>query len=386
MLRKKIIVNILIFAFLIFPLSMWIFWIVSPRKHLNVLIMDKTVLTKECREHRSLNWILSHNKYVKTNQELYSITEDYFGFFPLANKKYSIKDLSFYNEKQIDSLSNIYNAAYYTDTYGIYSNEWYSDTLLTEHSEKIYGGLEDNDFDFLKKMKEKKKLIIGEFNFFATPTSHLIRTKIENLFHLKWTGWTGRYFYSLDTLVNRELPQWVVKHYKKQHNNKWNFKSSGIVFVNDDETIAVLENKNDLEYEVPIVKTFPYGVKKFGVPRQINYPYWFEITLSTDTTNKTISYFEIKPNRIGDSIMQHHNIPKIFPATIEHQKDYPFYYFCADFCDVKIDTKFQKFKWINYFELFVINENDVDDRTQFFWRYYYPLTSKVLNNYYSKIK
>lgn len=346
--------------------------------------MDKTVLTNEGLEHRGFDWILTHLKYYKPDGKMYMPASDYKGFFPLRHDSFFIKDLSKLGEKQIDSLSNKMDMTYYTDTYGIYYNEWYRKREQTEHSEKVYGGLDKNDLLFLTKMKEKKKLIIAEFNFFASPTSRSLRVKTELLFGLRWSGWTGRYFEQLDTVKNPDLPKWVVRLYKEQHFDKWPFTKPGLVFVHTNETIAILESETDLSKDVPIVKSFKYGMKKFDIPKEIRYPYWFDITLSTDTNNRVLSYYELYPNQRGDSILHHHNIPRIFPAAFENINGSPFYYFCGDFVDSPIYKTSNKVEGIQYFKMFVLNDNDLNDRTPFFWRYYLPLTTKILHDYYKR--
>jgi len=381
---KRKLINIALFGIILFPLILWLLWVLKPSNRINILIMDKTVLTPIGFEHRALAWVLHHQKYFKPNGDYYSTPRDYLGFFPLKNDSFLIKDLSKLTEKQIDSLSTCSDMTYYTDTYGIYYNEWYRKKDLGEHSEKVYGGLDKNDILFLKKMKEKKKLILAEFNFFATPTSVSERVEAENLLGLKWSGWTGRYFEQLDTLKNPELPRWVVRLYKEQHQNRWPFKKPGIVFVHLDETIAILEKETDLQREVPLVKSFSYGVEKFSIPKEIRYPYWFDITLSTDTTNRIISYYELFPNERGDSILHHHNIPKIFPAAFENITSSPYYYFCGDFTDSPIRKTFDELIGMEYIKMFVLNESDLNDRTPFFWRYYLPMTSKILDNYFKK--
>lgn len=383
---RKIFFNILIFGFLLIPFFMWFFWMISPSKSLNILIVDKTVLTKECREHKGFDWILTHHKYKKADGNSYSTAGDYFGFFPGENKKYKVNDFSGFSDKQIDSISNIYQMLYYADTYGIYKNSWYLDTLQNEHSEKIYGGLDEGDYLLLKKMKEKKKLILAEFNFFAAPTSEDIRSKTENLLNMKWSGWTGRYFGSLDTIDNPELPKWVIKLYKVQHQGKWSFTHAGIVFVNDDGTIAILENETHLHTEVPIIYSTEYGCSKFDVPEMIGYTYWFDIISSTDSKNKIVSTYKIGTNSKGDSILNYHHIPKEFPAVIERMNDYKFYYFCGDFCDAPVSNRFIKFKGIRLFELFILNKNDINNRLNFYWRFYYPMISHILESYYEENK
>jgi len=381
---KRTLINILLFGFLFLPLILWLLWIVRPSLKANVLIMDKTVLTQYGLEHRAFDWVLAHRKYTRSDGTNYTPQRDYFGFFPLQNDSFLVNDLSKFTEKQIDSLSSSFDMTYFTDTYGIYYNEWYRKINVAEHSEKIYGGLDKNDVLFLKKMKEKKKLIIGEFNLFASPTSRPQRNEAEHLLGLKWSGWTGRYFEQLDTIKNPELPNWVVRLYKEQHQNKWPFTKPGIVFVHANETIAILEKETDLYLEVPRVKSFTYAVEKFNIPKMIRYPYWFDITLSTDTNNRVLSYYEIFPNKRGDSILHHYNIPRIFPAAFENIKDSPYYYFCGDFTDSPIHKTFDQLIGIEYFKMFVLNEYDLNDRTPFFWRYYLPMTTKILYDYFQK--
>jgi len=381
---KRKLINIVLFGFIFLPLILWLLWIIKPAYKANILILDKTVLTIIGLEHRAFDWVLQHRKYFKPNGDSYSPDRDYLGFFPLKNDSFLIKDLSNLTEKQIDSLSNSTDMIYFTDSYGIYNNEWYRKQNVSEHSEKVYGGLDKNDVLFLQKMKEKKKLIMAEFNFFATPTSTSVRIEAENLLGLKWSGWTGRYFEQLDTIKNPELPKWVIRLYKEQHQNKWPFTKPGIVFVHSDETIAILEKETDLKREVPIVKSFKYGVEKFNIPKEIRYPYWFDITLSTDTSNRIISYYELYSNERGDSILHYHNIPKIFPAAIENIVSSPYYYFCGDFTDSPIRKTLNEVIGMEYIKMFVLNESDLNDRTPFFWRYYLPMTTKILDNYFRK--
>jgi len=346
--------------------------------------MDKTVLTNYGLEHRTFDWVLSHRKYIKSNGEFYSPQHDYYGFFPLQNDSFQINDLSKLTELQLDSLSSITDMTYFTDTYGIYNNEWYLKTDQAEHSEKVYGGLDKNDLLYLKMMKKKKKLILAEFNFFATPTPRAERMEAEHLLGLKWSGWTGRYFEQLDTIKNPGLPRWVIQLYKEQHLQKWPFTKPGIVFINADETIAILEKETDLKREVPLVRSFNYGVQKFNIPKEIRYPYWFDITLSTDTNNRVFSYYVLFPNERGDSILHHHGIPTIFPAAFENISDAPYYYFCGDFTDSPIHRTSDKVIGMEYLKMFVLNEYDLNDRTPFFWRYYLPMTTKILADYFRK--
>ncbi len=384
--KRKVIILTIFYLIILTPLILWIFWLLTPKKEISILIYDKTVLKKEGVEHRGFNWILKNFRYVKNDRNFYNISEDYLGFFPLENEKFYVKDLSNYNENDIEKLSQKYDMTYFTDMYGIYREEWSRQTEYTEHSPKIYGGMDYNDYLFLKKMKEKQKLIISEFNFIHNPTPYNIRRNVEDLFGFRWTGWTARYFDSFDTIKNEELPKWVIRLYRQQHNNTWPFTKDGIVFVHENSTICILENETDLKYPVPIIKTNDYGTNKYNIPEEINYPFWIDITFSNNDINKTISTYNIYPNNRGDSILRRYNIPIVFPAFFEHEGDYRFYYFAGDFVDSDIKFGFVYFKWADKFQKYFYSESKLNARVYFNWNYYVPIVKKVMNDYYKDIK
>lgn len=379
---KKAIGWFIIITLLPFPLWMIIAWHLSPAKPFPIVILDKTVLTREGKEHESLNWILTHEKFVKQNGELYSIAKDYFGFFPKNNKKFSVQGLENLNPEQIDSLATVSKGVYVTDTYGIFSSEWYTQKEQTEHSSQIYGGMSPVDIMFLRRMKEKGKLIISEFNSIASPTNEGVRAEFERMFGLRWTGWTGRYFESFDTLVNKELPAWLIRQYKNQHGNLWPFKNSGIAFVHYDNRIEILENKTHLKQEVPYLLTNDENQERLGLPAKIKYAYWFDIML-TQRINNVLSVYSIYANEKGDSILQTNGIPKVFPAVIEHTGDYTFYYFAGDFSDNPVEQFAAKVKGVRIFKWFFYNAKEIPERRSFFWEYYSPLVTTILTKTYN---
>ena len=116
--------TILLFLFLM-PVWLFFIWIFFPKNKMVVAVVDKTVLTTAGQEHVSLNWVLLQEKYSKTQKDLYNHSQDYFGFFPETNKSFEIKGLERFSNQQLDKLSDDADLAYFTDTYGIYRNEWY---------------------------------------------------------------------------------------------------------------------------------------------------------------------------------------------------------------------------------------------------------------------
>ncbi|MCX6175144.1 MAG: hypothetical protein NTZ27_10360 [Ignavibacteriales bacterium] len=384
--RNLLLIFLLIILISLLPLIMFVTWHLKPKKELKIAVIDKTSFTTDCDEHKSLNWILNNNKYCRPNRDLYSVSEDYYGFFPKENKKYLINDFENFDEVQLKNLANRLDMIYMTDLYGIYSKDWYGNNYRGERSQLIYGGMSGKDLSLLNLMRDQKKLIITEFNTIAPPTSRRVETQFEEMFGLKWSGWTGRYFNVLDTTANKDIPVWVVRDYKDQHNNHWPFKGSGIVLVNNDDRIEILENKKDLKEEVPYIISAEINQKRFGIPKKLKYSYWFDVML-TKRLNNVVSVYQIFSNARGDSILQSLNIPNPFPAVIEHyDKDYKFYYFCGDFCDNPVRMILSKFWGIAKFRWLMYPSNDLAERESFFWLYYQPLVSTILINYYDSLQ
>jgi len=370
----------LIIVVILLPLWMWLAWFLTPRHKLVMAIIDKTVLTPEGQEHISLDWILNNARFTKTSTKRYVIERDYFGFFPLKNEKFKIKGLERFSQAQLQQLSEDADAVYFTDTYGIYKNEWYSQKGNLERSGILYGGMSEQDITFLQDMKAKHKLILAEFNTIASPTHPVIRNQFEKLFGMHWSGWTARYFNSLDTTVNKELPHWLINNYKAEHNNNWPFHKAGIAFVSNDDVVVILEDSTHLKDPMPHIHTASYGRDQLSLPAGINYPFWFDVIIPDLSVNHAISRFIIHTNEHGTAELKKHGIPLTFPAVLMHKgPDYNFYYFSGDFCDNPINYTSSYFKGIACFKWFFYNSSDPSERVSFFWDFYYPMMTRILH-------
>jgi hypothetical protein len=362
---------------------MWLAWWLTPKKKLVAAIIDKTALTSVGQDHLSLTWILKHEKFTKTKTKLYDPSHDYFGFLPQQSDQYRIKGLERFTPLQLEQLSKDCDMAYYTDTYGIYLNEWYSKKNAAERSGIIYGGLSQHDVDFLRKMKEKKKLIITEFNTIGSPTSEEIRGQFESMFALKWSGWSARFYSSLDTNDNRQIPKWLLKIYINKHNGRWPFKAAGIAFINNNEDLVILEEGTDVNNPMPYIQSTDAGKKLLNIPDDIKYPFWFDVMLTDSSVNKMMAHFDLDLTPKGEAQLEAHNIPLVIPAVLMHkQSDYEFYYFSGDFCDNPISISTAYFRGISMFQKFFYNKNDMLERTSFFWKFYKPMVTSILSNYY----
>ncbi len=377
---KGLFFMLFLFALFLIPIGSRLAWVIQPKEQISILIVDKTVNSTQYNEHKSFNWILNYLKIVNQNNELYKPEYDYFGFKPVGqsySKKFKIDDFEKLTLPQLDSIALTNDAIYFTDTYGVYANEWYYKKNISEYSRKLYGGLTNNEIKLLQAFKKHNKLILCEFNTYATPTSTKIRTEFEKTFDIKWSGWTCRFFEELDTLKNTEIPKWMIRNYTKQHAKKWNFKHSGLVYVNKDSRIFVLQNQLDLSIETPYIITNKTYKKEYNLPDSIHYPYWIDISYS-GKSNNIIANYQLYTTARGDSILKRYMLPKRFPAIIMHNTDYQFYYFAGDFADNKVSTKSSYFKGITYFSSAFYNQN-TQNRDAFFWEYYIPLITNIIN-------
>ena len=373
-----------VFLVLIFPIIGLVKWTFHGKESVQLLILDKTVPTLERHKHRSFNWILNHDKYVKANSRPYSYKKDYYGFFPLKplrNRQYDLKRIRL---GEIIVMAEEYDGAYFTDTYGVYFNDWYQGINKNRRSRKIYGGLLNNDYLLFKELKDRKKLIIAESNTLTFPTPDLERSKMEDLLDVHWTGWIGKYYETLDSIANPDLPDWILRLYNKQYNKAWDFHKSGIVMVQYNDRVVVLENEEHLDIEVPFIYSSKYAMESYGLPYKINYPYWFEIM--EPGSNIELATFKLHTNSTGDSILLNNFIPMEFPAILTSPGDTPFYYFAGDFADNEVKPILAYFQGVEKVAPYLFYSDKLEDRRKFFWEYYKPLMSSILEKHANKTK
>ena len=369
--RKWVIVFFLLSPIMLL-VGMRVAWWFVPKKPLVVLAMDKHGLTLEGQDRQPLFWVLKHDRYVRRNGQLYDGRKDYLGLFPLKNKLYEVKDFQNMTEEDIKHIASSVDVTYFVSTSGVSSN-------LAKQSGFIQKGMTEKDMSFLKKIKKSEKLIFAEFNVIASPTNASVRHEFENEFGIRWTGWIGRYFTTLDS-TSSDLPRWVIKNYRKQHKGEWTLARAGLVFVHENGMIEILDKKTDLIEGKPIIHTFSYGTDRLGMIKKISYSGWFDVVQMV-ASDHIISAYELKVNDSGRWILNKSGIPVVFPAVIMHKaKDFEFYYFCGNYSDNKIPLNPSYFIGGEHLALML----DGSYENQFFHNFYRPMLSSILQQYYSK--
>lgn len=379
--KKSLIITIIVLvALLIVPAFSFFGWFFKAKKPMDIVILDKTVHSLDRVKHRSLTWVLANSRFVKKdNKRKYLLNKDYYGFYPikpLRSKQFRRNDLRL---AELINIAENNDAIYFADTYGVFFNDWYQGINRSRTSRKLYGGLNNNDYLLMVEMKKRSKLLMLEYNTFDHPTEAYERYRVEELLGFKTTGWTGQYYPSLDS-TSVDLPPWIIDLYKKKNRGPWPFNNAGIVFLKGLDEIVILEEGTHLTNALPFINSDQAAADKYNLNMKVAFDQAFEVVDPLD--NHVLSTFNLETNEEGDMLLDRHFLSNEFPAVITNQGDVNSVYFCGDFATGKNAPWTACFGSLNMIKKFLYNNEDINDVRRFFWLYYKPLLSGMLNDYY----
>ncbi|WP_339880701.1 hypothetical protein [uncultured Algoriphagus sp.] len=379
---KRVLPFFLILIFI--PLISYLIWIIYPSRKMDIVVVDKTVPNGRYQEHQSIFWALEYLKFQKREGEFYRDNKDYLGFFPDGSPSFgTFNGAGQLSDSEILEKATNLDVLYYADTYGVYEDD-FTKVNSEEISEKIYGGLNRGDINLLREAAAQHKTIIAEFNTMASPTSEGIRSEFENLMGLKWTGWIARYFDEMDTTINHDIPKWFINQYVEQHNNFWVPPGPGLAFVHQDGSLEVFSNNLDYRGATPKIRTQRINQHGFKLPEVVPYPDWFDIVL-IERDYQVISYYDIDPTDEGKEKLRAMGLPRYFPAAVVRDVGKgQYYYFAGDFSDMQSTLGSPRFKGLPKLWRGFHLVSDYTDRKSFYWNYFYPLLSQILDRTYSE--
>jgi hypothetical protein len=380
--KKTLLIVVIILAVIIaLPVINLIRWSVQSKKPLDIIIVDKTVPTLEREHHKSFNWILTNKRFVKKESKTsYSYKKDYFGFFPQRPLRDHKWDRNDYRLTDLISLADKNDAIYFADTYGVFFNDWYRGINKSRKSRKIYGGLNNNDFLLLKEMKDRNKLIIMEYNSFDYPTAQFESVRTQEKLGITFSGWTGKYFSSLDTTI-KDFPVWMTAMYRKEYKMPWKFTKPGVVILKEKD-IVVLEEGKQLKNSLPQIITDEASSKKYGVVPSVAFDQWFDII--DPLQNNVISKFKLDTTPLGDSLLVNNALQSEFPAVVQDPVTQRTYYFSGDFATYNVPYWTARIKGVEKLKGILFSDK-TDDTRRFFWLYYRPLINGIFNDYYASL-
>jgi hypothetical protein len=380
--KKTLLIVVIILAVIIaLPVINLIRWNAQTKKPLDIIIVDKTVPTLEREHHKPFTWILTNDRFVKKESNTsYSYTKDYYGFFPqhpIRDKKWDRND---YRLTDLIGLAEKNDAIYFTDTYGVFFNDWFRGINKSRKSRKIYGGLNNNDFLLLKEMKDRNKLIIMEYNSFDYPTAQFESVRTQEKLGITFTGWTGKYFSTLDT-TSDDFPVWMTAMYRKEYKKPWTFTKPGIVILKEKD-IVVLELGTQLKSAFPRIITDDESSKKYGVLSSVAFDQWFDII--DPLQNQIISKFKIDATPLGDTLLSNNGLQNEFPAVIQEPVAKRIFYFSGDFATYDAPICLARIKGVEKLKGILYSDKP-DDTRRFFWLYYRPLINTIFTDYYASL-
>jgi hypothetical protein len=378
--KKPLLILIIILAVILaLPVVNLVRWVFQEKKPMGIIVLDKTVPNIKRENHRSFMWILTNERFVKKeNKGIYSYSKDYYGWYPLKplrDRQYMKKD---YRLTELIDLADNNDALYFTDTYGVFFNDWYVGINKSRRSRKLYGGLNNNDYLLISEMKKRNKLIILEYNTIDYPTAPLEKYKTEEQLGIATTGWTGKYFNTLDTLSN-DFPIWMTAMYRKQYKAPWVFTKPGVIILNNND-IIVLEEGNQLVDAKPFIVTSKEYSEKYGVADSVFFSNWFDII--DPKANNVVSEFKLATTALGDSLLSLNFLDARFPAVVQDTLTQTTYYFSGDFANNDLSFWSPLFKDVEKVKS-IFYSNKVDDPKNFFWNYYRPLINGIFTQYYN---
>lgn len=379
--KTLLIVGIILVVIVALPVINLIRWTFQSKKPMDIILVDKTVPTLERDHHKSFNWVLTNERFVKKeSKSSYSYKKDYYGFYPLRPLRENNWDKNDYRLTDVINLAEKNDAVYFADTYGVFFNDWFRGINKSRKSRKLYGGFNNNDFLLLKEMKDRNKLIILEYNAFDYPTSQYDAYRTQEKLGITFSGWKGKYFSALDTTAP-EFPIWMTAMYRKEYKKPWSFTKPGIVILKEKD-IIVLEEGTHLKNSIPQIVTDSAYSEKYGVPSTVGFDKWFDII--DPQQNKIVSKFHIETSDLGDTLLTSNGIDNEFPAVIQDATE-RIYYFSGDFSYQDIPYWTSRFKGVEKLKGVLYSDKPEDTR-RFFWLYYRPLIDGIFTNYYNSLE
>ena len=344
---------VLIPLLLLISSPIWL-WSLTPTARGRALVVDKTVEAGNFREHESLYWVLHHSK-VKVGEYL---GPHYRGQQLSATPHLTPADL--------EGVSWLLLA----DTYGIYKQKGDKERDL----DKIDGGLDDQEISAIEQFLARGGHLYGEFNTLAFPTVGAQRSRLERLFGLSFTGWTGRYFQ--DLADSTEVPDWMHRWLKKTTGQDWIFTGPGYVILNEDGRLIVLAEDQDVPSGALTIlrptPVFPLAHSSAETP----FSYWFDI-MQPRGASRVLASYELAVTARGRERLTRVGLKSEFPAVISlavrgeggiSQR----LYCCGDFSDNPVARgPYWLRGWPSYARWRSQEHPDLAKR--FFWSFYLPL-------------
>ena len=363
---------IAVLLILLLPVIGHLLWVFQKDKPLNLMIVNKSVPNVSHNEVKSLNWVLNYEKVLKSGNEHYDFSKDYYGFHPDAVSEDRI--IRAFGLTDFPDLQQEYDGLIYLDNEGV--------EMDGKHYASIshYGGFNQTDYLLMREMMNSGKLVIAEFNFFSDPTEDLVRYNTEQLIDIYTLRWKGKYFKDLDKeKVLKEIDEKWLRSYTDFNEKEWDFSGPGIVMCNEkQERILVLPAEKYMINKFPTVETSAPKASEYGLPEKVAYTGWFEVVY--EGQNDVISRINLNVNDAGEEILKANGLESSFPASIK-VVDKQVFFMAGDFSKQDVVLMWSRLRIFSDI-CRGLCKGMTRNPNRFFQTYYVPMISSILESYH----
>ena len=349
----------------------FVLWMIMPSKTLQIVVLNKTfpvvtsadgkITALDYGKQRGLFWIMDYLgiKNPVTNKA-YDVTKDYYGNF-LAHGKLV--------NKPLNKLTSVPDVIYLSDTYGT------GNSKINGTEPMGISGLTEDEVGLISTCYAKGTTVIGEYNISGDPTKANVSKELENIFGVGFTGWAGKFFSDLSSV--NDVPNWIRMTYEQQYGKKWGLTGAGIIIAGNNR-IIILQRGKDFSGQCVSLSMSTDKIKDYNAG-SIDYYNWFEIIKPTNDKS-IIAWYNLNLTAAGTDQMKVFGLNSRFPAIIANKSGIKTsYYLAGDFCDYREPAKIYSFLGASdLYRLF--STKSEGDNTHFFWDFYVPFMSKVIND------
>ena len=342
----------------------YLLWRLRPARTLDLVIVDKTVPFRNCREHVAVPWLLHAMKIQNPSGHFMDPAHDYVGFDPVNKFGH---DLTAADLASADVL-------FIADTYGVYVGDYErpGDQAALERSPKIYGGVTEEEAHAVEDFAARGGMVIGEFNAFASPTNEAARRRLETVFGVRWTQWVARYWPNLKD--PNEVPGWVGRLYQRVYGTAFDVSGGGLVFFKEDSDMVVLRDDTDLRPEI-VTQERTRGGAVFGFPERGSFYYWMDVVEANGS--EVLFDHVVSATPAGEQKLAAHGLAKRFPAVTRRWDSW---YFAGDFVDNALDLGDPERAGLLSYHRARIGCGVVPVEEAYFWGWYVPILSRLLGS------
>jgi hypothetical protein len=356
----------------------WACHVTRPKRDLAVVVVDKTVPFRNWREHRSLYWLLEHLRIERPEGSEYDPAIDYLGAVPgpePGDPPIRTRDLTAAEASVADVL-------YFADTYGVYEGDLVSGSEMKtalDRTPKIYGGLELAEAEAAAGVPARGGTLIAEFNTFASPTGSAAVDVMEATLGVRWTHWVGRYFPRLEE--TDEVPPWLRENWEREWDADWEFEGPGYVLLYEDAHVEVLRVGEESGIRGLRIETGRPADPVVADATEVAYSFWFDIVEPRAGTDVLASYrWHLEDS--GRERLRARGLPETFPAVCRRLAPGGgvAYYFAGDFIDNPIPSTRMPFAGYTTFKRWFEALRVAPSESEFYWRFYVPLMTRLLED------